>query len=72
MPAIDVQVMEGVFSAEEKADLIRELTRAFGGVAGQCLADNLSVRIHDVESGSWGYAGKALTTQDAKAMRERG
>jgi phenylpyruvate tautomerase PptA (4-oxalocrotonate tautomerase family) len=30
------------------------------------------VRIHEVRSGSWGYAGKPVTTDDAKDMRSRG
>ena len=72
MPLIDVQVLEGVYSDEEKAQIIEKVTRAFGEVAGQTMADATSVRIHEIRSGSWGYAGKPMTTQDGLAMRERG
>ena len=34
MPSIDIQVLEGVFSAQEKAEIIRKVTNAFGEVAG--------------------------------------
>ena len=72
MPSIDIQVLEGVFSAEEKAEIIRKVTHAFGEVAGQTIRAGTSVRVHEVRSGSWGYAGQILTTEDARKMRERG
>lgn len=65
MPLIDIQVMEGVFSDEEKAAMISKVTAAFGEAAGGDMAANTSVRIHEVKVGSWGYAGKPLTLQDA-------
>lgn len=72
MPAIDIQVLEGVFNPEEKARIISGVTSAFAEVAGQTLGANTSVRIHEVQSGAWGYGGKALSTADARAMRARG
>ncbi|MDW4496873.1 tautomerase family protein [Sulfitobacter sp. D35] len=72
MPLIDIQVMQGVFSPDEKSDIIARVTQAFGSVAGQALAEATSIRIHEIDSGSWGYAGHAMTTEDARAMRARG
>jgi len=72
MPSIDIQVLEGVFSSEEKAEIIRKVTNAFGEVAGQTIKAGTSVRVHEVRSGSWGYAGNILTTDDAREMRARG
>ena len=71
MPSIDIQVLEGVFSADEKAEIIQKVTDAFGEVAGQTIKAGTSVRIHEVRSGSWGYAGNILTTEDARNMRTR-
>ena len=72
MPTMDIQVLEGVFDADEKARIIRGVTRAFGEVAGETMRDGLSVRIHEVRSGAWGYAGEVLHTEDALEMRRRG
>ena len=69
MPTIDVQVLEDVFSEEEKQQLIRELARAFGKVAGQWMQDNTSVRIHEVRSGHWGGAEGVWTTEQARQMK---
>ncbi|MGR3802152.1 tautomerase family protein [Marinibacterium profundimaris] len=72
MPSIDIQVLQGVFSDAEKARIIEKVTEAFGEVAGQTIKGGTSVRVHEVASGSWGYAGQVLTTQDALAMKARG
>ena len=72
MPSIDIQVLEGVFSAQEKSEIIRKVTNAFGEVAGETIKGGTSVRVHEVRSGSWGFAGNILTTEDALEMRSRG
>ena len=41
MPLIDIQVIEGVFSDEEKADMISKVTAAFGEAAGGDMAANV-------------------------------
>ncbi|PWJ10923.1 tautomerase family protein [Jannaschia seohaensis] len=71
MPSIEIQVLEGVFSDEEKAEIIRRVTEAFGSVAGKSIRDGTSVRVFEARSGSWGWGGNVLTTQDALAMRAR-
>ena len=72
MPLIDIQVMENVFSDAEKAQMIEKITKAFGDVAGQAMADTTSVRIHEIKSGSWGYGGRPLYVADARAIKARG
>lgn len=72
MPLIDIQVMEGVFDDSEKARMIEAVTEGFGKVAGQAMTENTSVRIHEIKSGSWGYAGKPLYLKDALAIKKRG
>ncbi|MCK7615902.1 tautomerase family protein [Roseibium sediminicola] len=72
MPSIDIQVLEGVFSDAEKSEIIEHVTDAFASVAGQTIKAGTSVRIHEIQSGSWGYAGNTLTTEAALEMRRRG
>jgi len=69
MPLIDIHVLEGVFSAEEKAAMIRETAEGFGRVAGRRMRDATSVRVHEVPSGCWGGANGLWTTETAKALR---
>ncbi len=69
MPLIDVQVLEDVFSIEEKQALIKELAKAFGKVAGKMMQDNTSVRIHEIKSGHWGGAESVWTTKKARELK---
>ena len=69
MPLIDAQVLEGVFSEDEKRALIRELARAFGRVAGAEMQRQTSVRIHEIQSGHWGGAESVWTTGQARALK---
>ena len=69
MPLIDVQVLEGVFSIEEKQGLIKELALAFGKIAGKTMQDNTSVRIHEVKSGHWGGVDSIMTTEKALELK---
>jgi len=72
MPLIDIQVLENVFSDAEKVQMIESVTKAFRDVAGQTMADATSVRIHEIKSGSWGYGGRPMFIEDARAMKTRG
>lgn len=72
MPSIEIQVMEGVFSDEEKGQIIERVTDAFASVAGQTIRAGTSVRIQEIRSGSWGYAGKQITTEIAQEMKNEG
>ena len=72
MPLIEIQVLEGVFSDDEKAEIIVRVTAAFGSVAGETIQSGTSVRIHEVASGAWGYGGQVLTTKMARVMRDSG
>lgn len=72
MPSIDIQVLENVFSDAEKGEIIKKVTDAFAEIAGEAIKQGTSVRIHEVQSGAYGYGGNVLTTADALAMRARG
>lgn len=72
MPLIDIHVLEGVFSDEEKRQLIQETAKAFGTVAGRKMQENTSVRIHEVRSGHWGGAESIWTTQEALKLKSAG
>ncbi len=72
MPSIDIQVLEDVFTPDEKAEMIRRVTDAFGRVSGDTLKNGTTVRIHEIKSGSWGWGGQVLTTADGNAMRSSG
>ena len=70
MPLIDIHVLEGVFTDEEKAQMIAGTAKAFGDVAGKAMQDATSVRVHEVKSGSWGGADSIWTTERALQLKQ--
>jgi 4-oxalocrotonate tautomerase len=68
MPLINVKVIEGVFSAEQKTQIIRKLTDAMVDIEGEAMRAVTWTVIDEVRSGDWGIAGKPLTTADVRAL----
>jgi 4-oxalocrotonate tautomerase len=68
MPLIDIQVVEGVFSDEQKREMIEKFTDTMVGIEGEGLRGVTWVRVHEVKSGQWGIGGNALTAADIKAL----
>lgn len=68
MPLINVKVIENVFTAEQKRDVVERLTEAMVSVEGENMRAVTWVVIEEVRSGDWGIGGNALTTADVKAL----
>lgn len=68
MPLVEVKLIEGVFSPDQKRQLVEKITDAMVSVEGEHMRPVTSVIIEEVKSGDWGIGGKALRTEDVKAM----
>jgi 4-oxalocrotonate tautomerase len=68
MPLINVKVIEGVFSAEQKTEIIRKLTDAMVDIEGEAMRPVTWTVIEEVRSGAWGIGGKALSPADVQAL----
>ena len=68
MPLINVKVIEGVFSTEQKTRIIRNLTNAMVEIEGEAMRSVTWTVIEEVKSGDWGIAGKPLATADVRAL----
>ncbi|MXN64479.1 4-oxalocrotonate tautomerase [Stappia sp. GBMRC 2046] len=69
MPLVDIQLIEGVFNAEQKREMIEKVTDAMVGIEGEAMRGVTWVRVQEVASGEWGIGGKALTAEDVKAIQ---
>jgi 4-oxalocrotonate tautomerase len=67
MPLVDIQVIEGLFDAAQKQDMIRRVTDAMVAVEGEAMRGGTWVRVMEVASGQWGVGGRCLTAADVKA-----
>ncbi len=68
MPLIQVRLIEDVFSAKQKKEIIEKLTDAMVSIEGENMRGVTSVIIEEVRSGDWGIGGKAMTTEAVKAL----
>jgi len=70
MPLVDIQVIEGVFTPDQKKEMIEKVTDTMVGIEGESLRGVTWVRVQEVSSGSWGIGGKTLTAADVKALQD--
>jgi 4-oxalocrotonate tautomerase len=71
MPLVNVRLIEGVFTPEEKGEIIRGITDAMVAVEGESLRGVTWVVVDEVKSGDWGIGGTGLTTADVHALQGR-
>jgi 4-oxalocrotonate tautomerase len=69
MPLVNVRVMEGVFTPEQKQDIIAKVTDAMTAVEGESLRGVTWVVIDEVRSGDWGMGGRGITTADVRSLQ---
>lgn len=68
MPAVNVKLIEGVFTDAQKRQMIEKLTDAMVEIEGEPMRSVTWVVVEEVKSGDWGIGGKALTTADVQAL----
>jgi 4-oxalocrotonate tautomerase len=68
MPFVNVKVIEGVFDAEQKREIVERLTDTMVGIEGESMREVTWVVLEEVRSGEWAIGGKPLSTEDVKAL----
>ena len=69
MPFVNVKVIKGVFTPDEKREMITKLTDTMVSIEGEAMRQVTWVTVEEVESGDWGIGGHALTTKDVKDLQ---
>ena len=72
MPLIDIQLIKGVFTPEQKKRMIEKVTDAMISVEGEAMRPVTWVRVQEIESGEWAIGGNPLTAADVKALAAGG
>ena len=68
MPLLNVKVMEGVFTPQQKQDMIKKLTDTVVSIEGENMRPMTLVVIEEIKSGDWAVGGDSFTTSDVKAL----
>ena len=70
MPLINVKLIEGVFTPEQKRQMIERITDAMVSVEGERMRELTTVIVEDnIRSGDWGMGGRAVTTEMVKDVQ---
>ena len=70
MPLVNVHVIEGVFTPDQKREMIHKLTETMVEIEGENLRPVTWVIVEEVRSGDWGIGGNGLTTADVHALQD--
>jgi 4-oxalocrotonate tautomerase family enzyme len=60
MPFVEVKSIKGVFTKEEKSQVIKETTKVFERMKGKDFANGTWVVINELGDGDWGEGGSVL------------
>jgi 4-oxalocrotonate tautomerase len=72
MPLITVNLIENVFSQEEKVEIITKLTDTMVSIEGENMRGVTWVKIEEVPEGQWGIGGNALTANMVHKLQRDG
>jgi len=70
MPLVDIQLIEGVFTPDQKREMIEKVTDTMVGIEGEAMRGVTWVRVQEFAGGEWAIGGKALNASDVKALAQ--
>ena len=69
MALIQVKVVEGVFTPQQKREIVERLTDVMIDIEGENMRPRVWCLVEEVISGDWGVGGQGLTADDVKALQ---
>jgi 4-oxalocrotonate tautomerase len=69
MPFVSVKAIEGVFSTEQKQQIVQKITDVLVEIEGEKLRPITWVVIEEIKGGSWGIAGNCLNSEHVRAVQ---
>jgi 4-oxalocrotonate tautomerase len=71
MPLVTIKLIEGVFTQEQKQQMIDRVTDAMLSVEGENMRPVTWVLVEDsVKSGDWGIGGQGVTVDVVRAIQQ--
>ena len=65
MPFVEVKSIKGVFTTEEKTQIIKDITNVFAQMKNDKFAEGTWVVMNELDDGNWGEGGSVLYADDA-------
>lgn len=70
MPLVNIEVIENVFTPEQKKEMIEKVTNAMISIEGEALRPYTLVKIDEVKDGNWSVGGQIIRTSDVHRLRQ--
>ena len=70
MPLVTIDLIEDVFTPDQKAEMIQKVTDAMIAVEGEAMRQVTWVRINQFEGGDWAIGGQRLGAADVHALQK--
>ncbi|HEX6459665.1 MAG TPA: tautomerase family protein [Thermoleophilaceae bacterium] len=68
MPLIQVKLIEGVFTAPQKREIVQRLSETLVEIVGENMRRITWCVVEEIGSGEWGIGGQPLTADDVRAL----
>ena len=68
MPLVTIDIIEDVFTADQKAEIIDRVTDAMVAVEGENMRQVTWVKINEVKGGDWAIGGQKLSAKEVHAL----
>jgi len=69
MPMVKINIIENVFSKEQKREMIEKVTDAMVSIEGEAMRGVTWVIVEEVQEGDWGIGGQGLTSADVRKLQ---
>lgn len=69
MPMVKINVIENVFSDEQKRQMIEKVTDAMVSIEGEAMRGVTWVLVEEIAEGNWGIGGQGLTSSDVRKLQ---
>ncbi|MCB1231949.1 MAG: tautomerase family protein [Verrucomicrobiae bacterium] len=69
MPLVTIDIIENVFTPEQKKEIVSKITETMIAIEGEALREVTWVRINEFKEGNWGIGGQTLAAADVHAMQ---
>ena len=69
MPMVKINVIENVFTKEQKREMIEKVTDAMVSIEGEAMRGVTWVIVEEVKEGDWGIGGQGLTSADVHKIQ---
>lgn len=70
MPLVNIEVIEDVFTPEQKKEMIEKVSEVMISIEGEALRPYTLVKIDEVKDGNWSVGGTVVTVADVQRLRQ--